>query len=172
MAVVEREEDHRAWLAPEFRSLRVRYLERLPLGTPYARVVLRMGELLRDPQMAGVSRLTVDATGVGAPVVEMLRGARLGVTVTAVTITGGAAAHGVGENWSVPKRDLMAGLVVLLEQGQLKIPRGLRESASLMRELSNWGTVEHDDLVVALALACWRTKRAVPVFGTQRLPGI
>ena len=78
-----------------------------------------MGELLRDPQLAGTSRLTVDATGVGAPVVEMLRGVRLGVTVKHVTITSGAAAHGVGENWSVPKRDLMAGLVVLLEQGQL-----------------------------------------------------
>jgi hypothetical protein len=31
---------------------------------------------------------------------------------------------------------------------------------------------EHDDLVIALALACWRSKRPKNGFGTGRLPGI
>jgi hypothetical protein len=34
------------------------------------------------------------------------------------------------------------------------------------------GYGEHDDLVIALALACWRARRREVVFGTQRLPGI
>ncbi len=31
---------------------------------------------------------------------------------------------------------------------------------------------EHDDLALALALACWRAKRPRIGFGTSRLPGI
>jgi hypothetical protein len=31
---------------------------------------------------------------------------------------------------------------------------------------------EHDDLALALALACWRAKRSRNGFGTNRLPGI
>jgi hypothetical protein len=31
---------------------------------------------------------------------------------------------------------------------------------------------EHDDLVIAVALACWRGTRKENTFGTQRLPGI
>jgi hypothetical protein len=31
---------------------------------------------------------------------------------------------------------------------------------------------EHDDLVIALALACWRARRREIGFGTRRLPGI
>jgi hypothetical protein len=34
------------------------------------------------------------------------------------------------------------------------------------------GCGEHDDLVVALALACWRAKRRENGFGGGRLPGI
>jgi len=34
------------------------------------------------------------------------------------------------------------------------------------------GYGEHDDLVMAVALACWRAKRPQNGFGTQRLPGI
>jgi hypothetical protein len=31
---------------------------------------------------------------------------------------------------------------------------------------------EHDDLVLALSLACWRAKRPQNGFGNRRLPGI
>jgi hypothetical protein len=34
------------------------------------------------------------------------------------------------------------------------------------------GCGEHDDLVIALALACWRAKRGQIGFGTGRLTGI
>jgi hypothetical protein len=34
------------------------------------------------------------------------------------------------------------------------------------------GCGEHDDLVIALALACWRARQGPIGFGTRRLPGI
>ncbi len=184
VAVVEREEHRLAFLAPTLQSMRVRHLERMPLGTPYVNVVSRVSEIMQHPALTPRSWLVVDATGVGAPVVEMLRAARPPCRVTAVTITAGEKAHGRGEEWHVPKKDLMAGLQVLLEDGRLKIHRKLRESATLVRELTDVrlnpkagghvgvgadGYGEHDDLALAVALACWRARRIDIGYGTQRL---
>jgi hypothetical protein len=87
----------------------------------------------------------------------------------------------------VPKRDLMAGVQVLLEKGELKIARRMKETGPLVRELTDVRLTagsggrlrmgadrpgQHDDLVMALALACWRAKRTQIGFGTRRLPGI
>ncbi len=174
VAVVER--DERA------RSMHVRHLERLALGTPYTKVVERVGEVAWNPRLARDCRLVVDATGVGAPVVEMLRSARLPCSLTAVTITGGEHAHGRGEDWHVPKRDLLASVQVLLEDGRLKIQKTLSEAAALVRELTDIrihqrvggrvsmgaeGHGEHDDLALAVALACWRARRP-EVLGAHR----
>jgi hypothetical protein len=70
-------------------------------------------------------------------VVEMPRAMRPAFRVTAVTITSGEHSNGRGEEWHVPKKDLMAGLQVLLENGQLKIPRRLLEAGALVRELTD-----------------------------------
>jgi hypothetical protein len=129
----------------------------------------------------------VDATGVGAAVVDMLRSARLGCELTAVTITGGNRAHQGPAGWNVPKQDLMSELQVLLEKGELRIARDLRGARMLMRELMDVqarersgggvrtgaeGRGQHDDLVVALALACWKAKGVRYLNGMARLPGI
>ena len=74
-------------------QLRVRHLERVPLGTPYPGVVERVREITRHGELAGRCALAVDGTGVGAPVVDMLRAARLGCEISAVTITGGERQH-------------------------------------------------------------------------------
>jgi hypothetical protein len=167
-------------------EIRVRHLERVPLGTPYPRVVERVREITRHRELAGGCELAVDGTGVGAPVVDMLRAARLGCNISAVTITGGEREQRKGSGWvSVPKRDLVAGVQVLLERGELKLARGMRELGALMRELTSVrstagagarvrfgadGYGEHDDLVIALALACWRANRGYVGFGTGVLP--
>ncbi len=59
---------------------------------------------MQNPTMAGQSRLVVDATDVGAPVIDLLRDAGIGGRTTSVTITSGEQAHGSNERWSVPKR--------------------------------------------------------------------
>jgi hypothetical protein len=187
IAIVERADSGRAYLAPVFGGLLLRYAERVALGTPYPKVVEHVRRLVEHENLCGQCALVVDGTGVGAPVVDMLRSGRLGCEVIAVNITGGERETQSGNVWNVPKRDLMAGVQVLLEKRELKIARGLKETGPLVRELTDVrmtagssgklrmgadGAGQHDDLVIALALACWRAKRARNGFGTQRLPGI
>ncbi len=133
LVIVERIDHRRAFQGTAFDRVLVRYVERLPLGTPYPRVVARVKDIVSSQELWGCCALVVDATGVGAPVVDMLRAARLGCELSAVVITGGDRSASTG---SVPKRDLMAELQVLLENGQLKIGK-LSEGARLMKELGD-----------------------------------
>lgn len=141
----------------------VRHVGRAPLGTPYPRVVEGVRRMVAHPQMDGQVVVVVDATGVGAPVVDMLRRAGLGCEVCAVTITGGGRESHAGPAWNVPKTDLMAGLRVLLETGELKIARELRETAVLVRELMD----------VQVSLSHSKEGRAAEIgYGGGRLAGI
>jgi hypothetical protein len=187
IAVVERREAQKAYRATEFAGIWVRHLERVPLGTAYPRVVERVREILGHRELSGRCFLVVDGTGVGVPVVDMLRGARLGCEIRSVTITGGAREHLSGSVWNVPKQDLMAGVQVLMERNELRVAKALKEAGALMKELMNVrlrqgesgrirmgadGHGEHDDLVIAVALACWRAKWRGAGGGGGRLPGM
>ncbi len=184
LAVVEREESRIAWMPSARPRLNVRYLERMPLETPYPDVVARVCDIMRDPGMERQSHLVVDATGVGIAVMDLLRVAGLRGRTTAITITAGDRAHGTGNQWHVPKQELLTGLEASLESGELRIARRLREVESLVKEFENmrmdarvngkWKMAagregQHDDLVLALSLACWRAKRPQNGFGTMRL---
>ena len=154
-----------------------RHLERLPTGTPYPAQVKRIKELhtLLSAQGSAL-KLGVDQTGVGRPVVDMLRSS--GLKPTAVTITGGDATSGGGLEYRVPKRDLVSAVQVLLQSERLKIARALQEAETLTAELlafkvsvslkghdsygndvGPWRENPHDDLVLAVALACWFGER-------------
>ena len=61
------------WERAQVRHFGLRHLERLPLGTPYTEVAARVRDVLLALRQAGRVTLTVDATGVGAPVVDVLR---------------------------------------------------------------------------------------------------
>ena len=125
----------------------------MALGTPYTGVVARVQEIV---ERIGQCAVVVDGTGVGEPVVDVLRRAGLGCEITAVTITGGERQSRGGSICSVPKQDLIAGVRMAMEK--------VRMGAD--------GYGEHDDLVIALALACRRARRREIGFGTRRLPGI
>lgn len=152
----------------------VRYLQRMKLGTSYPRVVDRIGEIVQHREIRGQCRVAIDATGVGAPVVDMIRGSKLDCDLMPVVITGGDRAHRAGSSWYVPKMDLLGGLQVALELDQLKIARNLKETPTLVKELMDVsvrttassrvrlgadGAGQHDDLVMAVALACWFERR-------------
>jgi hypothetical protein len=137
--------------------------------------VARIVELARRPPLAGKCRLIVDATGVGTPVVDMLRASGPGCEVTAVWITGGFTERFDGSVLHVPKLELMSRMQSLLEQNRLRIPHRLRESETLIRELLDMratrggsgrvkvgadGSGEHDDLALAVALAVWPRPQA------------
>ena len=152
-----------------------RHLERLPLGLDYPSQVDHVRTLVQRPELAqSPTTLIVDATGVGRPVVDLLRRASLPCRVIPVTITGGDKETCESIMWHVPKRDLIAGLMLLFQRGEVSICGHLSESETLASELANmrikvslsghdtygaWREGQHDDLVLAAALACWSTTR-------------
>jgi hypothetical protein len=135
VVVVERKDAKLAYTPPShFDPLWVRHAERVPLGTPYARVVSGIQQMVRHPEMAGNCAIAVDGTGVGAPIVELLRSARLGCDLSAVTITGGDRQHSYsamgGTAYSVSKQDLVACVQVMLEREQLKMASNQGENGA------------------------------------------
>ncbi len=146
------------------QELQLRHLDSLPLGLSYPAVVERIGALKRA--LPGPADLVVDATGVGRPVLDMLRAA--GLDPVPVTFTGGRKAKFVDGMWRVPKRVLVRSLVSALEGGRLKVAHGLRLAEAFRDELRAFerrvssrghdtynGVGEHDDLIIAVALTCW-----------------
>src|SRR4051794_14067655 len=81
LCVVERAEvmfndrDPVTWQCRRETRFAVRHLERVRLRTPYPEIVERIKELTRDPALTGRRSLVVDATGVGAPIVDLLHAA-------------------------------------------------------------------------------------------------
>ena len=152
------------------------HLERFTLGTSYVAITEATVALIKRPEVGEDWRLVVDATGVGRPVVDLLRDA-LGAErarVMAVTIVGGGEPGWGKVGASVPKRDLVTNLLVLLESGRLELAAGVPELETFVREASafqvkltsaghdiygQWREGEHDDLVLSVALAAWVAER-------------
>lgn len=154
----------------------VRHIEKFHLGTPYTAVVERVSEFFSELEdLVEGSETYIDATGVGLGIFEMFvdaaREGKLGRSwPQAVTITGGGDGGSTRWGYSVPKRDLVSRLQALLELGRLKVAPDLPGADALQKELlafrakiskSGHGVYEaqrerdHDDLVLALALAVY-----------------
>lgn len=147
-----------------------RFLERLALATPYPSVIAHTGRLLSRAPLAGNCELVIDMTGVGRAVADMFTTA--GLHFTGVTITGGDNERqdsDDGTNYHVSKIQLVSRLQALFHAGDLKIAKSLPEAVALAAELQDFRASiseagyasfgarvgRHDDLVLALALACW-----------------
>ena len=164
----------------------LRHVERFRLGTPYIRIVEKLYHLIRDiglgthplfipagwPLQRGhagkpLRTLVVDASGVGAPVVELLRRDIKDCTIVPITITKGDTARPdphAGGGYYVPRRDLISALRVLLEIDHLKIAAAINNRKELIEELTNLTdrpTAHHDDLAMATALAAWKATRGL-----------
>jgi hypothetical protein len=159
------------------RSYRLRGVERVRLGTSYPDVARHVRDVVNMQAMQGRCTLVVDATGVGAPVVDLLRAMRPACRIVPVTISGGDHEGSKGSEYRVPKRDLLTGLQVVLEQRRLQIAKRSRARRELMAELAEMKTMvtgfgrekfepegsrAHDDLVMAVALAWWWVRRMGP----------
>src|SRR5262249_50063783 len=152
------------------RHYAVRHLERLPPTTPYPEVFARLASVFVDSPLRG-SKLVVAYTGVGRPVLEMLRKAKVGASVTPLFVTSGKGSSADGRGgWLVPRQELAATLQVLLQSRRLRVAPALPEAAMLARELTAfqvkvsgsaememdaWRQGAHDDLVLAVAVAAW-----------------
>jgi hypothetical protein len=156
-----------------------RHLERFELGTPYPDVVAAVVKLLGqetprgDRPLCGAP-LVADATGVGAAVCDLFAREPAVAQLVRVVITAGTTAHYADGQWHCPKKELVAALQVLLQGGRLKVARELTLAEVLVKELLNfkvkvtasanetyeaWREGDHDDLVLALAVAVWFAER-------------
>lgn len=162
-------------------KLHLRHLERYPLRTAYttvaANVMALMARLasLELAPFGGVQHdLLVDNTGVGRAVTDVLR--ERGLRFKAITLTGGSqVTRGDAGEYRVPKADVVDALVVPFQAERLKVASGLALWPTLRTELLNfrrkinpatahasyehWRETDHDDLVLAAALAAWGAAR-------------
>jgi hypothetical protein len=104
-----------------------------------------------------------------------------------VTITAGhGATMGEDGGLRVPKKELVGSVQVLLQARRLRVARALPDAPVLVKELENfrvkvtaarnevyesWREGQHDDLVLAVALAAWAGDKALPpLFDPPREP--
>jgi hypothetical protein len=155
---------------PPDPPLHLRHLQRYPLGTPYPEIIDDVRRLLWSDLLAYKrTAFLVDRTGVGAGVFDSF--VHAGLDPKGVSIHGGDSVSRDGNVYRVPKRDLVSAVQVLLQNDRLKIAESLPLAETLKAELlnfkvkidtktghdsySHWREGDHDDLVLASAMACW-----------------
>jgi len=168
-------------------SLCFRHLHRYPIGTSYTTITDDLRRLVSSPQLSGQSTLVLDATGIGGPVLDLLRAARLACPLIPVTITGGDNPSVNRGSYRVPKRDLILALQIALDAGDITIASELPETPALLDELAQFRirisasghdsysapSGAHDDLIIAASLALWRANRRTYTLGVPHpLPGL
>jgi hypothetical protein len=155
-------------LLPLFNAV---HLNRWPLGTKYPQIVMDIHKMLIHSAFKSYNTtLAIDGTGVGAAVVDYFMQADIKAELLPIQITGGNAPTHTDIYTRVPKRDLVGCVQVALQTARLKIASALPLASLLVSELQNfqvkitdaahdvygaWREGQHDDLVLALALALW-----------------
>lgn len=160
---------------------RIRELGRLPLGVSYMTAARAIADVVHNVNCADVDhppRLFLDATGVGAPVVDSLEGfLPSGVRAMRVLWTGGERLKQVGRELHVGKGWLVSRLQALIDVGRISVPdteqahQLLDELMSFEIQISDHGSViagarsgAHDDLVMSLALTILEDDSAGPSY--------
>jgi hypothetical protein len=149
------------------------FLHRWKLRTPYPAIVADTVRLMNTAELQtgrGRPTLAIDATGVGAPVIDLFKREQHGSNLQPIQIVGGATVSRENGTTRVPKRNLVSTVQVYLQSKRLKIASQLDLADTLTRELQNfqiritdaandtygaWREGTHDDLVLAVALALW-----------------
>jgi hypothetical protein len=124
----------------------------------------------------------VDVTGVGRAVKDLFADElhdRVFCTFVPVTVVGSGPSTGGGSTCGlvVPKLELVGTMQVLLQNKRIKIADSLPEAPVLVHELETfraatpvlrgdaveeWRERDHDDLVLAVAVAAWVGEQVIP----------
>lgn len=151
-------------------QLHLRHIERPARGTEYPAIVDKLVELYNSPQLEDAPKaVVIDFTGLGRPVYDMMRQAGFKRSLSAISITGGMDSAFINDHYNVPKRELITSLQIHLQNGTLKIAKGIKESAALIEEMANFQTKisdsgrdtyggrsgVHDDIVLSVAMGVW-----------------
>ena len=154
-------------------DVHIRFLERMQLGSGYPNVIARVKEIMNNP-ILGEDKiiLLVDATGVGVPVIQMMR--EEGLKPIGITITGGLAESVTDIGFTVPKRELVSALQILFQSRRLKIPKDIPFKDEFVDELQNFRVKitananetfgagresVHDDIVLSVSMGAWYFSR-------------
>jgi hypothetical protein len=166
-------------------SLHLRYLKRFPPGTSYPDIARSLSDLVNSEMQAeskektvfGIRdvdltiKLAIDQTSVGSSVVDMILEIvdRFG---RRVVIAGYHTQRYSDGHYIVPKQELISLLQARLGTEHLKFAKDLAEvkllvdeliqyqdrKTNTMRSADAWREHPSDDLVFAVALACWVLK--------------
>jgi hypothetical protein len=163
----------------------LRHLIRFPVGTSYPAIIDEVTKLLRTPPLPG-AWLLVDYTIVGRAVLRLFRDSLAGRVTCQYSPVALTAGHDAGSpacgGFLIAKRDLVGTLQALLQTRRLQVASEMPHARLLTRELENyrtnkklpkgdelmWREGDHDDLVLAVALAAWGGEHALPSAGPRR----
>jgi hypothetical protein len=151
------------------------FLERIPLGVPYPGQCHYISELLRRPIWAGNIQVAFDESGVGRAVGDIFRSG--GISFLGVNITSGLDQRIDGNQAFVPKTTLVSLVQAMLHEERLHFHTDLAAAPDLRKELESfqvrytdggrmtWGASgnNHDDMVLAIAIALWRSTMKEPI---------
>jgi hypothetical protein len=159
--------------------LQVRGLRRFAPGTPYAEIGDELRKLLGKTELANAYRkVVVDQTAVGQPIVDMVL-AKISAKDPVRTVIRGTDTIVESDGlYRIPKQHLISLLHVLLETSRLKFAEAMPETPQIVNELINyrnrttgpslvpdpWREYPNDDLIFAVALACWQLHQPKPFF--------
>jgi len=155
-------------------AMRCRHLERFDLQTRYVDIAVKVKVRLKALAKNIEQYLAVDKTGVGRGPIELMEQLHpIGITIT----SGNYARQGEHiRDWHVPKRDLVGTAQVALQTKLLTISSKLPMAAVLCKELlafkmkisaeghdsyNEWRESDHDDLVLAVAIAGWTAQQVI-----------
>ena len=157
----------------------IRRAERLPLGTSYVDVAERVAGICAGvvARTGSKPRLFPDATGLGQPVIDLLRDAGVQAEIYSTYFTHGDRRTVESGEVKLGKAYLVSRLQALLQSGRLHLPK-TAEADVLAKELldyeirvdenanDRYGAFKvgsHDDLVTALGLATQVDPVEIPV---------
>ena len=156
----------------QYPTLVLSYSTRLPLDTETTRIP----QLVRDTlqrfapaygEPPRVDKLLVDATGIGHTIVELIRKNQPKAQVKPVTLTNGHVDRQLKDGYlSLPRPDLVNSLKMVFELGNIQLLDSAPGFIDMERELVQFqpsgDQQEHDDLVMALAMAVWQAAKDYP----------
>lgn len=144
------------------------YLMKFPLRTSYTNVTRTTASLINKNFINEEYIMIVDYTGVGRPIVDLLREENL--SIIAANITSGST-----PNWknrrevSIPKKDIISSLQVVFQSKRIKIAYNIKLFEDIKKEFINFKAKtsnvgrrsfsasgsHHDDIVMSIGLAIW-----------------
>lgn len=153
------------------------HTEQLPLGLSYVEIVEYIAKFVQQEEIAGMVQIAADCTGVGKAVLDLMRSEPSLAEITwSIVFTSGQNVTQNGMIFKVPKKDLIASVLILTGKDLLHCNPEIDQAQILKREMLSYIVrrtasannkfdgehKSHDDMVVALCMVCWIGER-IPI---------